>query len=238
MATSSRPPAPRRAAPSAATSAAAGTAEPAGAEATPAALTRTQRRAAEMRAHLVEVAEALLIEGGAEAVTADEVARRADVSLQTVYNRVGRKPDLLLAIAERAMEVNRRYVDAAYEGGGTVEDRAMRIFSAYTRFAFEHPQQFRVLIQPLGEPQALARIAALAREQNTKLAQLIRDGVEAGLVDPRLDPAAAANALWAMMDGMLQLALREDGLRPPDVTPGALVANAMVLLDAGLRTRR
>ena len=41
-----------------------------------------------------------------------------------------------------------------------------------------------------------------------------------------------------MMDGMLQLALREDGLRPPDVTPGALVANAMVLLDAGLRKRR
>ena len=234
MASSSRPPAPRRAG----ATPASGTAKPVGAEPKPVALTRTQRRAAEMRAHLVEVAEALLIEGGAEAVTADEVARRADVSLQTVYNRVGRKPDLLLAIAERAMEVNRRHIDAAYAGGGTVEDRAMRIFSAYTRFAFEHPQQFRVLAQPPSEPKALARIAALAREQNAKLAQIIRDGVESGLADPRLDPVAAANALWAMMDGMLQLALREDGLRPPDVTPGALVANAMVLLDAGLRKRR
>lgn len=203
----------------------------------PPALTRTQRRAAEMREHLIDIAEGLLVEGGAAGVSADEVARRADVSLQTVYNRVGRKPDLLIAIAERAMGVNRRYVDAAYDGGGTIEDRALRIFSAYTRFAFEHPQQFRILANPPGEPQALARIAAMAREQNAKLAQLIRDGVEAELLDARLDPIAAANALWAMMDGMLQLALREDGMRPPEVEPGALLANAMVMLESGLRRR-
>lgn len=204
----------------------------------PAALTRTQRRAAEMREHLIDIAEGLLVEGGAAGVSADEVARRADVSLQTVYNRVGRKPDLLIAIAERAMEVNRRYVDAAYSGGGTVEDRALRIFSAYTRFAFEHPQQFRILANPPGEPQALARIAAMAREQNAKLAQLIHDGVEAGLLDTRLDPVVAANALWAMMDGMLQLALREDGMRPPEVEPGALLANAMLMIETGLRGQR
>ena len=201
-------------------------------------LTRTQRRAAEMREHLIDIAEALLVEGGAAGVSADEVAQRADVSLQTVYNRVGRKPDLLIAIAERAMEVNRRYVDAAYAGDGTVEDRAMRIFTAYTRFAFAHPQQFRILANPPGEPQALARIAAMAREQNAKLAQLIADGIQAGLLDARLDPLAAANALWSMMDGMLQLALREDGMRPPEVTPGALLANAMLMIESGLRQRR
>jgi AcrR family transcriptional regulator len=191
-----------------------------------------------MREHLIDIAEALLVEGGAAGVSADEVARRADVSLQTVYNRVGRKPDLLIAIAERAMGVNRRYVDAAYAGGGTIEDRALRIFSAYTRFALEHPQQFRILANPPGEPQALARIAAMAREQNAKLAQLIRDGVDAGLLDARLDPVAAANALWAMMDGMLQLALRDDGMRPPEVAPGALLANAMLMIETGLRGQR
>lgn len=204
----------------------------------PAAPTRTQRRVMEMREHLIDLAEALLIEAGVAGVSADEVARRADVSLQTVYNRVGRKPDLLIAIAERAMEVNRRYVDAAYDGGGTIEERAMRIFSAYTRFAFEHPQQFRILANPPGEPEALSRIAAMAREQNAKLARLIGDGIDAGLLDRHLDPAAAANALWAMMDGLLLLALREDGMRPPEVSPQALLANAMVMLESGLRGRR
>jgi AcrR family transcriptional regulator len=201
-------------------------------------LTRTQRRVEELRAQLIDIAEALLVEGGVAAVTADEVARRADVSLQTVYNRVGRKPDLLLAIAERAMQANRRYVDAAYDGGGTLEERALRIFGAYTRFAFEQPQQFRILANPPGEPEALARIAAMAREQNGKLAKLIRDGMDAGLLDTRLSPEACANALWGMMDGLLLLALRDDGLRPPSVTPGELLANAMVLIETGLMGRR
>lgn len=198
---------------------------------------RTQRRAAEMRERLIAIAEALLIEGGVAAVTADEVARRADVSLQTVYNRVGRKPELLLAIAERAMEENRRYIDAAYEGEGSVEERGMRIFLAYSRFAFERPHQFRILAHPPGEPEALARISAMAREQNAKLTAIIRDGIASGDANPALDPEAAANALWAMMDGLLQLALREDGLRPANVSPAALLQNAMLMVESGLRRR-
>ncbi|UTN85426.1 TetR/AcrR family transcriptional regulator [Pseudomonas aeruginosa] len=101
-----------------------------------------------MRQNLVEIAETLLIEGGMAAVTADEVARRADVSLQTVYNRVGGKPALLIAIAERSMEENRAYVDKAYDGKGTPEERGLRIFNAYVSFAMERPHQFRILANP------------------------------------------------------------------------------------------
>lgn len=203
----------------------------------PPTLTRTQRRAADMRRSLVDQAEALLIAGGPAAVTAEEVARLADVSLQTVYNRVGRKPALLLAVAERAMEENRLYIDAAYEGGGSAEERGQRILAAYVRFAFERPHQFRILANPPEEPEAIARIADMAREQNARLAAIIRDGIRDGNANPALDPESTANALWAMMNGLLVLVLRADGLRPDDVSPQALITAATTLLEQGLRKR-
>ncbi|MDI1302581.1 MAG: TetR/AcrR family transcriptional regulator [bacterium] len=201
------------------------------------AVTRTQRRSADMRRTLIEVAETLLIEGGASAVTAEEVARLADVSLQTVYNRVGGKPALLLAIAERAMEENRQYIDEAYDGGGNAEERGWRIFHAYVRFALERPHQFRILANPPEAPEAIARMAVMAQEQNARLASIIRDGIAENRVNPALDPDSTANALWAMLNGLLCLALRNDALRPGTVSPEALVQAALMMIQFGLRVR-
>jgi len=199
--------------------------------------TRTQRRTADLRRRLVEIAENLLVADGPKAVTAEEVARQADVSLQTVYNRVGGRPALLLAIAERAMEENRRYIDQAYEAPGTAEERGRNVCLAYVRFALERPQPFRILANPPEEPEAVARIAAMAAEQNARQAAIIRDGIAEGSVNPGLDPDAAANAIWGMLNGLLLLALREDGLRPASVTPASLVQTAIAMVEFGLRRR-
>lgn len=199
--------------------------------------TRTQRRTADMRRRLVEIAESLLITEGVQGVTAEEVARRADVSLQTVYNRVGGQQALLLAIAERAMEENRAYIDQAYALSGTAEERGRNVFLAYVRFAFERPQPFRILANPPGEPSAVAKIAAMAAEQNARQAEIIRDGIAEGSVNPALDPEITAHAIWSMLNGLLLLALREDGLRPSSVTPEALVESALAMVEFGLRRR-
>lgn len=204
---------------------------------TPVAPTRTQRRTADMRRRLVEIAESLLIDEGTQGVTAEEVARRADVSLQTVYNRIGGRQALLLAIAERAMEENRRYIDMAYALPGTAEERGRNVFLAYVRFAFERPQPFRILANPPEEPSAVARIAAMAAEQNARQAEIIREGIADGSVNPALDPETTAHAIWSMLNGLLLLALRQDGLRPANVTPESLVQTALTMVEFGLRRR-
>lgn len=204
---------------------------------TPEAPTRTQRRAADMRRRLVEIAEEVLVAEGQKAVSAEEVARRADVSLQTVYNRVGGRPALLLAIAERAMQENRRYIDVAYGAPGTPEERGRNVCLAYVRFAFERPQAFRILANPPEEPAAVARIAAMAAEQNARQAEIIRLGIADGSVNPSLDPDATAHAIWSMLNGLLLLALRNDGLRPASVTPESLVQTAIAMVELGLRRR-
>ena len=84
---------------------------------------RTARRAAANREAIVDAAEELLVEGGLAAVTVEAVAERSDVAIQTVYNRVGRRPEVLVAVAERAVEENRRYMAPAFGSAGTPAER-------------------------------------------------------------------------------------------------------------------
>jgi AcrR family transcriptional regulator len=172
--------------------------------------TRTARRAAANREAIVDAAEELLVAGGVNAVTVDAVAERADVAIQTVYNRVGRRPEVLVAIAERAVEDNRRYMDAAFAVDGTPTERLVAAARAYLDFACERPHQFQVLSNPPDEPAALERIADKIDDQMGKLAEVLAAGVADGSFLPSLQPDTAAIALWSMMDGVLSLGWRAD----------------------------
>lgn len=198
--------------------------------------TRTQRRAAEMRQSIVEVAAALVAEQGASALTTEEVAKRADVALQTVYNRVGGKPALLLAITELALEENRRFVDAAYASSGTPTERIERAGAAYVRFALERPHQFRVMSNPPDEPEAMSRVVSLIHEQTGRLSSAIKEAVECGEAQEGLDPGVTAVALWAMMNGVLSLAVRTDALRLDERAKSLVIDTAISLIRRGLRT--
>lgn len=199
--------------------------------------TRMQRRVAEMRTRLVDVAENLLFEGGTPAVTAELVAQRADVSLQTVYNRIGGQQALLVAVAERALEQTREFMQSAYDGEGTVGERLHRVGETYIRLAFDRPQAFKIFANPPEDPGAIERIAALATEQHQRLTELLREGIDAGEVAADLHPESAATALWGMLNGMLSVALRTDAMRPETVTPDSLVAAAITIIETGLRQR-
>lgn len=197
--------------------------------------TRTELRVAAMRARLVDVAEGLVVEGGVEALSADEVARRADVSLQTVYNRIGGQQALLIAVAERAMEETRTFLVPAYSQGGSVQERLRHIGESYIRLAFVRPQSFKIFANPPEDPEAIARIAALANEQHEQLTNLLREGIDNGELNRDLIPEAAATALWGMLNGMLSVALRHDAMRPDSVAPQALVDAAMTIIESGTK---
>ena len=81
-------------------------------------MTRTARRAAATYRAIVDAAENVVLESGADALTLEAVADRADVAVQTIYNRVGGRSAVLIAVAERALEQNRQYMDAAYAAPG------------------------------------------------------------------------------------------------------------------------
>lgn len=62
-----------------------------------------QASRAATRERLIDAAASAFLEGGYSATTVSELARRAGVSLQTLYLAVGSKPALLRAVLERAL---------------------------------------------------------------------------------------------------------------------------------------
>ncbi|NMO04675.1 TetR/AcrR family transcriptional regulator [Gordonia sp. TBRC 11910] len=195
---------------------------------------RQSRKRAATREAIIDAAEALLETGGLDAVTLPAVSERADVALQTIYNRVGTRDAVLLAVAERALSANRKYMDAAYARPGTVEQRVLAAAMAYAQFATERPNQFRLLSAPPDLPEALNRIADLTAEQNGKLADVLRDGIADGTIRADVDPDVTATLLWAAVDGILNLTWRVDRHR----TDGSeLLGLFGAIIGDGLRPR-
>lgn len=196
--------------------------------------TRTDRRAAANRAAILEAAETLLLERGESGVTIEAIAERADVAVQTVYNRVGPRSAVLLAVAERALEQNRVYMDAAYASPGTPFERLRLVGQAYFRFATESPHQFRLLNNPPQLPEALTRVAALTQEQNGKLVALLRAGAADGSMRADLDPELLADILWTALDGLFALSWRVDDLRADEARMHELRRTFDALITRGL----
>ncbi|MCP1463275.1 TetR/AcrR family transcriptional regulator [Pseudomonas sp. S3E17] len=172
--------------------------------------TRTQRKAQATRTAIIEHAERFILEHGAMALTLEIVAERADVAVQTIYNRIGGRSALLMAVAEKAFEENKAYMDAAYRTAGTPLERLEVAARGYFRFAMERPTAFRLLADPPNDLEALSRVSELVRHQNSKMEAAIADGIADGSIDAGVDAHLAALSLWAAANGILSLAWRAD----------------------------
>jgi AcrR family transcriptional regulator len=197
---------------------------------------RTQRKAAATRRTIISTAKSLIIESGVNALTLESVAERADIAVQTIYNRVGGRPALLIAVAELALEEHNKYMQDALAASAPAREKMRLIAESYTRFAFERPNEFRLLLDPQGEPEALQRISELINEQNAKTAAVIRAGLAAGTIRADLDPDQVALAAWAMMNGILSLAFRDDQTHYYAKQVPVLIDTAINLLVDGLFT--
>lgn len=196
--------------------------------------TRTQRKAEATRLAIIHTAEALILEEGLSALTLEAVAERADIAVQTIYNRVGGRSALLLAVTEKAMEENRVYMERAYAAAGTPLERIRVAAMGYIRFAKERPNEFRLMASPPDTPEAQTRISSMVKKHNARLEAALRDGIADGSIDPAIDPYLVATAMWAAMNGMLSLAWRADSAAVTSDVMDQLLAQSMELTFKGL----
>jgi len=77
--------------------------------------------------------------------TIDDVARRAGVSRVSVFRRVASKQGLVEIVIAREIRRGMSELDAAWEGGQSLEERLVRGFSFAVRYVSGHPLFDRLL---------------------------------------------------------------------------------------------
>jgi AcrR family transcriptional regulator len=180
---------------------------------------RRQEERDRRRAEIVDAAEALYAEVGWDAVTMDQVARRARLSRALVYVYFHDRADLHFALVERSLEELRRRFEAAREGKARGIDQVEAIGRAYLEFARELPHYF----------DACARYQAHAGADGTpqpnecacmgagpRVHEVIVDSLGRGVADGSIradigNLYVTALALWAFSHGLIQIASTKAG---------------------------
>ena len=179
---------------------------------------RRQEERDRRRAEIVDAAEALYAEVGWDAVTMDQVARRARLSRALVYVYFRDKPDLHLALVERALDTLRQRFEAARAGKPRGIDEVEAIGWAYLAFARELPHCFdacarfeaRTGSDGVG-PNEVACMAAGHRVHETIVASLSRGVADGSIRADVGDPYVTSLALWAFSHGVVQIAATKAG---------------------------
>jgi TetR/AcrR family transcriptional regulator len=189
--------------------------------AAPASSNRSERRKARTVQAILEAAEHKFLRHGFHATTVEEIADAADVSVGSIYVHFQSKEGLYLALIERALEIEERYMNEAFKPTLSLGQQLFAAGWAYLRFYLDHPGYFRILMFPHTDawsdppPPAAQRLAERAEAQVRRVAANIELGVKTGAARP-VDPYRAAKFMWGAWSGVIALNLRPDRLRLDD----------------------
>lgn len=195
---------------------------------------RSDRRKARTVQAIIAAAEQKFLARGFHGTTVEEIAEAADVSVGSIYVHFRSKEGLYVALLERALDVQERYMEEAFKPTLSLGQQLFAAGWAYLRFYLDHPAYFRILAFPHldARPQddlsfAAQRLAERAEAGVRRVASIIELGVKTGAARP-VDPYRAAKFMWGAWTGVIALNMRPDRLRLDD-------SELQAVLDEGRR---
>jgi TetR/AcrR family transcriptional regulator len=202
--------------------------------------TRGERRKARTESAILEAAERRFLQHGFHGTTVEEIAEAADVSVGSIYVHFQNKEGLYLALVERALEVEERYMAEAFKPTLSLGQQLFAAGWSYLRFYLDHPGYFRILAFPHLDsrpedslPFAAQRLAERAEAQVRRVAGIIELGVRTGAARP-VDPYRAAKFMWGAWTGVIALNLRPDRLRLDDHELRAVLEEGRRIIAEGI----
>jgi AcrR family transcriptional regulator len=166
---------------------------------------RKQRELALRQEIIFEAAEAVLAERGLHRASVDEVAKRAEVSVGTLYNLFGNKENLYTSLLERGVEEVREAVRTRVAAAPTGIDKLHAALDAIFAYFGEHQRAFRVYVTASHGmewnvlPQFGDRVFRSMQAFLGDITALCRLAAREGSL-PRLDPALLAMALMGTVN--------------------------------------
>lgn len=179
---------------------------------------RAQRREARREA-VLDVAMALVTEGGLEAITTHRIAAELDCAVGALYRYFSSKDGILAALQCRALARLHASLEQRYDACGALAKAnakagaLARILSGaevYQQLVVTAPETFQLLCLVLGDPRPVlddgdaAQVVVAADPLFSSVAQLFEDAVKLGALADGA-PKERAVVYWSALQGVLQL---------------------------------
>jgi AcrR family transcriptional regulator len=197
---------------------------------------------------LVSAGLDMAAEGGPEALSLREAARRAGVSPTAVYRHFEDRTALVLAVknvvldrlATAMQEALARPLPRGMDAPEGAREHFIRIGVAYVDFALAHPGEYRVIFAddffPDDPPSGPAGDGHTTCSPYGILSDVLDEMVATGAVAAEARPYAEAPA-WAMVHGLASLILEGPYGAVPETERAALVAMSLQIMATGLTCR-
>lgn len=174
---------------------------------------RRQEEKERRRGEILDAAEQVAAARGWDAMTMDQVARKARLSRALLYVYFRDKEDLMEGLCERALLVlKQRFAECLARHRSGI-DQVEAMGRAYLAFSQEFPVYFEIMSRrelSSPEPSKLSpneRVCLRVGEEiQDILVTAIENGIRDGSIEPDLgDPREIAVVLWAFTHGIIQL---------------------------------
>ncbi|MBO9534033.1 MAG: TetR/AcrR family transcriptional regulator [Solirubrobacteraceae bacterium] len=173
-------------------------------------------------------------------VTVRQIATAANVSVGSVYVHFGSKDGLYLAILDEALQISARYTMNRRWSESPLQ-RIFNVGEAYFRFATEHPEAFRLIVQrtqvETDTPELAAAAARVERRIERETAAIVEDlaaAMDAGEL-MRMPEIDVLRYLWASWAGVLTMMVREDRFKIEAEDAHRILGGAQWILARGMR---
>src|SRR5690242_12803158 len=196
------------------------------------------------RAEIVDAAEAAGREVGLDALTMDDVARRARLSRALLYVYFQDRSDLMFGLAERAMGMlHTRFLEAA-DRSRTGLEQVSAMGRAYVAFAQEFPVLFDALARcelESPDPAKCSPSEQACMVGGDRLQAVLVSSIEAGVRDGSIradigSPMLMSVTLWGFMHGIIQLTTtKSHALTHHGVSARALIDHALSTITRDLK---
>jgi AcrR family transcriptional regulator len=162
-----------------------------------------QASATGTRERLLASAAELIADGGYGTASVAAIAERAGLAVGALYRHFPSKAELFVEVFRSAAEQELSAMRAAAERHSDFQDRLQAVIRTYATSAFHNPHLAWALVYEPVDPLVDAERLAYRRRYRDGMADLLRDGVDAGAIPEQDVELAAAAVVGAIAESLV-----------------------------------
>jgi AcrR family transcriptional regulator len=169
---------------------------------------RREREKEGRKNQILEAARTLLLERGLKGTSVQQIAKKAELGVATIYFYYQNKEDLFSALQQEGLRLLQERIKRAVQEGKTPGDKIKKTAWAYYQFSQSDKDYFDIinyfLSQPavIFDPKIKRELDELGTSILSQVEKAIQEGIEKKVFHP-VDVKKSAIQLWGMLHGLL-----------------------------------